>query len=102
MDNINHVTCIYHTCDASDIPPCIYHTCDASDIPPYFSNFAVKVHLQAEKMRRRNDRMRWLMPPAVQLPLASQLQGIRLDSRPSSGELSSQLPQGGGEWAAVA
>ncbi|KAI3813636.1 hypothetical protein L1987_18365 [Smallanthus sonchifolius] len=60
------------------------------------------VEVQGEKMRRRNDWMRWLMPPAVQVPLASQLQGIGLDSRPSSGELSSQLPQGGGERAAVA
>ncbi|KAJ0445488.1 putative la-type HTH domain, winged helix-like DNA-binding domain superfamily [Helianthus annuus] len=60
------------------------------------------VEVQGDKMRRRNDWMRWLMPPAVQDSLASQLQGIGLDSRPSSGELSSQLQQGGGERAAVA
>ncbi|KAK1439218.1 hypothetical protein QVD17_05034 [Tagetes erecta] len=60
------------------------------------------VEVQGDKMRRRNDWMKWLMPPAVQDSLASQFQGITLDSRSSSGELSNQLQQGGGERAAVA
>ncbi|KAI3802407.1 hypothetical protein L1987_30539 [Smallanthus sonchifolius] len=74
----------------------MFWLCAVSMLPTYGQ------YKPSEKMRQRNDLMRWLMPPAVQVSLASQLQGIRLDSRPSSGELSSQLPQGGGELAAVA
>ncbi|KAI3824273.1 hypothetical protein L1987_05724 [Smallanthus sonchifolius] len=59
------------------------------------------VEVQGDKMRRRNDWMRWLMPPAVQDSLGSQLQGIRLDdgfsSWSPSGESLSQLQQGGGD-----
>ncbi|KAD3640684.1 hypothetical protein E3N88_29907 [Mikania micrantha] len=60
------------------------------------------VEVQGDKMRRRNDWMKWLMPAAVQDSLAAQLQDFGLDSRSSSGELSSQLQQGGGERAAAA
>ncbi|KAK9074788.1 hypothetical protein SSX86_003106 [Deinandra increscens subsp. villosa] len=63
---------------------------------------SIVVEVQGDKIRRRNDWMRWLMPAAAQESLASQLQGIRMDSRSSSGELNSQLQQGGGERAAVA
>ncbi|XP_076957484.1 la-related protein 1B-like [Bidens hawaiensis] len=41
------------------------------------------MEVQGDKMRRRNDWMRWLILPYVQDSLGSQLQGIRLDKRAS-------------------
>ncbi|XP_076910096.1 la-related protein 1C-like [Bidens hawaiensis] len=49
--------------------------------------------VQGEKMRRRNDWTRWLMPPAVEDSLASRFQSVGLGGRSASG---------GGERAAVA
>ncbi|KAJ9561817.1 hypothetical protein OSB04_006977 [Centaurea solstitialis] len=84
------------------------------------------VEVQGDKIRRRNDWMRWLMQPPTQYPnlsspqavgrspnqdvLASQLQGVTLDEkattnqgsvatyfgRSSSGEFNNQLQQAGG------
>ncbi|KAI3717104.1 hypothetical protein L1987_68471 [Smallanthus sonchifolius] len=64
------------------------------------------VEVQGDKMRRRNDWMRWLMPPAVQDSLGTRLQGIRLDegfsSRSPAVESRSQLQQGEGDWIPTA
>lgn len=71
------------------------------------------VEVQGDKIRKRNDWMRWIMPPSVQFPnasnpqhmaksshdmLAGRFQNISLERRSSSGDLSSQshLPSGDG------